>query len=233
VGAARTDTQNWGSMPGPCTDYAVVISMRNGSPSWWDYWNVNDAGHTTRHYGPVRVAVHQETGNSPQTWSPRDSFAYWSDGTSNQLVLGEKHLHISTLGQCERTDAGTNSTDGSVGGYQRHIRDCSYMGYGLARGYPAFQPIRRNASGTDSDPASWHVNPIRRPNEHGGDRCPDPNNAGHCHPSDIGFGSHHPGVCQFLIGDGAVRSFSVTTPARTLAMLGDTSDGNSVAIPTL
>jgi hypothetical protein len=49
---------------------------------------------------------------------------------------------------------------------------------------------------------------------------------------DFGFGSWHPGVCQFLIGDGAVRSISTTTPLDPiLAALGDASDGVSVSLP--
>ena len=45
------------------------------------------------------------------------------------------------------------------------------------------------------------------------------------------FGSYHPAVCNFLIGDGAVRAFPVTTPPRILACLGTVNDGNSVAMP--
>jgi hypothetical protein len=32
---------------------------------------------------------------------------------------------------------------------------------------------------------------------------------------DAGFGSWHPGICQFLLGDGSVFPISVTTPAGT------------------
>jgi hypothetical protein len=46
------------------------------------------------------------------------------------------------------------------------------------------------------------------------------------------FESFHPaGICQFLIGDGSVRAFSVTTPIRTLACLGTVNDGNVVQLP--
>jgi len=47
-----------------------------------------------------------------------------------------------------------------------------------------------------------------------------------------GFGSYHPGVCQFLIGDGAVKSFSDTTSMQNvLVPLANVSSGKSVAMP--
>jgi hypothetical protein len=45
------------------------------------------------------------------------------------------------------------------------------------------------------------------------------------------FGSWHTGICNFLIGDGSVRSVSITTPGKILAELART-DGNVVtALP--
>jgi prepilin-type processing-associated H-X9-DG protein len=41
------------------------------------------------------------------------------------------------------------------------------------------------------------------------------------------FGSKHPGVVNFLFGDGAVRGLSLTTPANILASLGTVNDGNA------
>ncbi len=45
------------------------------------------------------------------------------------------------------------------------------------------------------------------------------------------FGSYHPGVCQFVFGDGSVRAISVTTPLTTLRLLANISDGQ--IIPSL
>ena len=41
----------------------------------------------------------------------------------------------------------------------------------------------------------------------------------------IGFGSYHPGICQFVMGDGSVRSLSNGTAPNTLALLANISDG--------
>jgi type II secretory pathway pseudopilin PulG len=44
----------------------------------------------------------------------------------------------------------------------------------------------------------------------------------------VGFGSYHPGTCQFLLGDGGVRSLSAGTDPRILALLANIADGQPV-----
>ncbi|MBA4065747.1 MAG: prepilin-type cleavage/methylation domain-containing protein [Isosphaera sp.] len=39
------------------------------------------------------------------------------------------------------------------------------------------------------------------------------------------FGSYHPGICQFVFGDGAVRAISNTTPTTTLILMVNRDDG--------
>ena len=47
-----------------------------------------------------------------------------------------------------------------------------------------------------------------------------------------GFGSNHPGVCNFLIGDGSVHPFATTVDMATvLVPLGNAASGLSVSIP--
>ncbi len=45
------------------------------------------------------------------------------------------------------------------------------------------------------------------------------------------FGSFHPGVSQFLIGDGSVRAFPNTTTTTILDALSDVRDGKNVPLP--
>ena len=49
-------------------------------------------------------------------------------------------------------------------------------------------------------------------------------------PRDTGyrFGSYHPGVCNFVLGDGSVRSIAVSIDATTLNRLADRSDGQPI-----
>jgi prepilin-type N-terminal cleavage/methylation domain-containing protein len=42
------------------------------------------------------------------------------------------------------------------------------------------------------------------------------------------FGSYHPGVVQFVFGDGSVRALSVSLPGSTLALLANRADGQPI-----
>ncbi len=215
--ASGMNANGWSSSPGPFIDYAVVMSVRPSSGgSYHDYWNMNDEKSWNGHGGPIRVAIHAVSGDS-KSWQPRDNFAYLSDGTSNQFMIGEKYLAPDAVGKCERSHA-NNPGDG--GNFQRYISDCSYMGHGLARGYPMAQPIHRGDSPITGD---YDTNIIRSVNEFS-----EPTTY---HPNDVGFGSFHPGICQFVLGDGSVRGIPITTPARILAFLGQVDDGNPVSVP--
>ena len=48
---------------------------------------------------------------------------------------------------------------------------------------------------------------------------------------DTTVGSWHPGVCQIVTADGAVRVMSVAINQTTLTRLGDRRDGNMIEIP--
>src|SRR5439155_19894127 len=39
------------------------------------------------------------------------------------------------------------------------------------------------------------------------------------------FGSYHPGICQFVMGDGSVRALSNRTDPKVLALLANIADG--------
>ncbi len=45
------------------------------------------------------------------------------------------------------------------------------------------------------------------------------------------FGSYHPGICQFLFGDGSVRSIDNDIDANTLGYLANRDDGQAVTLP--
>ncbi|MDR0338176.1 MAG: DUF1559 domain-containing protein [Planctomycetaceae bacterium] len=47
----------------------------------------------------------------------------------------------------------------------------------------------------------------------------------------VAFGSYHSGVCNFVLGDGAVVAISVTTANHILYKLSHVNDGNTVTIP--
>ena len=138
------------------------------------------------------------------SWSVRDTFAFWSDGTSNQVLIGEKHVPANAMGL--ETDAGAVWDGGHLVYWPGHIG----MAWGRFIGRDFAVMARgpndpRVASGTyQGNGVDW---------------------------ADCGFGSSHPGICNFLVGDGSVHSFSITISPELLHQLACVSDGNAVAIP--
>ncbi|MDR0869892.1 MAG: DUF1559 domain-containing protein [Planctomycetaceae bacterium] len=224
--ASKTATATTGinGIFGTLSDYAIVQGRQTPHWSGWlqNQEPTDDApGNTdasakdsvTLSKSPFRCAIWQ--GNNPATWKPRDSFSRMADGTSNQIVVGEKRLFQATLFDC-RASAATNAE-------RSYFGDCSVLPggtwatYGNSRSFNAhFGPdINRDI-----------VENFTETGEH--------------------WGSSHPGICNFLLGDGSVRSVSVTTPTGSafsggnngtynadsvIAKLGNVADGNSVSLP--
>lgn len=232
-GVGAQDSGDWGVMPGPCTDYTIPVTNR--SAPILDYWfNCNNPAnnvHVNAHWGATRVAVHAITGDA-KTWQPRDTFAWIADGTSNQMILAEKHLHSSVIGECSRDEAGNTEPKGGTGNL--YLTDCSYFGYASSRLASTGATVRRRSGtnpvtgsgtwyGDDGNPANWYIAAIYRANDREGVNF---NNGGT--QAGSGFGSYHPGICQFLFADGSVHPLPITLPPRFLGILTDVSDGNSV-----
>ncbi|MDR1480374.1 MAG: DUF1559 domain-containing protein [Planctomycetaceae bacterium] len=184
-------------IPGPATDYAIPIIVEGSTTGYWEYWEATDTGPyraQSLYKGPFRTSRLMTAGDN-RTWAPRDTMAWWADGASNQILLGEKHVPRNRLGVCGNDNKG--------------FGDCSYIASWLShdRGWVVGSP-----------------RPLARgPNDYTAD-ADDP-------AYDYAFGSWHPGVCLFLIGDGSVHSLPVTTPASTLESLIYTSDGKVATLP--
>jgi hypothetical protein len=114
--------------------------------------------------------------------------AYWTDGTTNQIVIGKKHIPQNYLGNC------TNQSV-AVSGSSRKMIDCSYLDTSnWYRDWLAVKYIQ-----------FW--NPTQQRHE-----IVRNINFGETLNSDgYGFGSYHPGVCLFAFGDGSVVTRIVTT----------------------
>jgi hypothetical protein len=124
------------------------------------------------------------------SWKPRTSFQHTTDGLSNTLFVGEKHIYVSDL---NKGGSGGGSADGNI-----------YI----------------------SDQTGWYESHSVRQTDHanGLGRGPQDNRANRWHT----FGSWHPGICQFLLGDGSVRGISATIDLTTLSRLGDRRDGQTL-----
>ncbi|MDR2439519.1 MAG: DUF1559 domain-containing protein [Planctomycetaceae bacterium] len=212
-----------GSEPGAGThhDYAMPVFLIEASgPSgtvptygqWWE-WGANTESHheykqrPSLYCGPLRPGL-----INGSAWEIRETFAYWLDGTSNQFILGEKHIPSNRLGfyGSDRKYAGDNQwiiTNGNGGKVS------------LARGattnsYYSFKPIARYPEEFSEDTYGPGL----------GDAW---TNRNLCYQ----FGSYHSRICHFLLGDGSVRAVSVTCPTGTINALVRVNDGVVVALP--
>ncbi|GHT39627.1 hypothetical protein FACS189427_13670 [Planctomycetales bacterium] len=190
--------------PGPLGDYAIPIMSAN----YWFYHFSNttasDVGsHISSHWGPFRVArvSYRNPADASQwdyaKWEPMDTMAWWQDGTSNQFILGEKHIPQGRLGV---------SKCGSAGGVNAcFTADTTYIttgrwAAGAARSIKSnfYAFASTNDFAEDADSSGTGINCVNTNHSMG--------RSGH-----YGFGSWHPGVCQFCLGDGSVKAFANTT----------------------
>jgi hypothetical protein len=194
---------------GAYCDYAVPVYLKDYpgfSGAWWQYYDgreTSGAGHDrpSNYGGPLRVSLRAANNG----WLPRDSMSWFADGTSNQFVIGEKHIPTNRLGNC---------------GYEERNRsDCNFIAISgitrqsVARGWGRDSGARALAKGPQDYTAdTWG---------------PGPNNSS----GTYGFGSYHTGVCHFLMGDGSVQAIPVTTPRATINWFVRVDDGQVVALP--
>jgi len=226
-----------GNLRGPQSDYAMVVAFNqvytgSAGTSYWS-WHLNpsvgtvdDINHAIQNqFGPFRLAVvpvgdgsddaSSHTAFRYNSWKPRDTMAWWSDGTSNQLIVGEKFIPMRRLGPSHDPDDGRQ-------GIECYTADATYIMSGSWK-LGAARALQR---GVDAD-GPWGF-PLARPGEFEG----APNSYSGPSPQwDFGFGSSHPTICNFLLGDGSVRPIAVTTPDRLLAKLSNCSDGYPVTLP--
>ena len=211
---------------GPRISYAFVLSFNRRPVSTG--LELANSGHWARgerlwqsvdaFFGPFRIALHDEP-LKYATWGPRDTMAWWSDGSSNQILVGEKHLPPAVFGRCE---GGTLTPETTM-----YFGDCSYLVGG--EGYST--PVARLVRASTVEAAACDVNSDTDSNRPLA-RVDDESNTVVAW-NGARFGSAHPSVVNFLIGDGAVRPFFITTTSRVMAALGTVNDGNTVSVPGL
>jgi prepilin-type N-terminal cleavage/methylation domain-containing protein/prepilin-type processing-associated H-X9-DG protein len=130
------------------------------------------------------------------------SFAAITDGLSNTLLVGDKHVPLGKFGQVGTAGKGTNSAGGNdtanLGGYPPW--DCSiYDGtnFGCAC-RPAGLNFPFTTSIKDETATSWS------------------------------FGSWHVGYCMFAFCDGSVKAISLSIDPQTLEYLASINDGQVI-----
>jgi hypothetical protein len=136
----------------------------------------------------MRGPFRRSIGDTNQ-WRPRDSFARIIDGTSNQFFVGEKHISQVNLGLCNKSSETSLALSG----------DCSYLDR-----TPAMARATAHWNWDYASTPIWFALAI----------SPTDTPTTSAYQSE--FGSYHPGICQFLFGDGVVRGVSVATPVEPI-----------------
>jgi prepilin-type N-terminal cleavage/methylation domain-containing protein len=193
-------------MDGPLGDYSVVHSMlatqTANADNWWAHYDPCNAAHASNNEGAIRVARVEGCGVSGRpnaqdyiAAKPRDTFSRITDGLSNTLLVGEKHVRVTEL---QQWDANGSRQDGTY-----LYSDTNWREYQVAR------QIRLLLG--------------KGPNSFTGSETPSAN---------FGFGSWHPGICQFAVADGSVKSVSnnISQGAidSVLHLLGRCNDGKPI-----
>ena len=225
-GVATTDAPNapddYGA--GPLCDYAVVWCRADkayGDSSYGWFWQINYPNDPSR--VPFRFAgPHKDCMAAWDVgfeamgtdWVPRDTMSWWADGTTNQIIIGEKHIPSDFLG------GGSLSSDiPNCYGSPSTIRaasdiDGSYLTFYWPQVGHRFNVAR----------AVYYRGPTiaKGPRDYMG--------SNDAHVS-YGFGSSHSGVSHFAMGDGSIQSFGTTVTGDVLQALALVNDGVAVSIP--
>ena len=212
-----------GAHAGPQGDYGIVYSTptqkeggewggcAGGDFHCWVRIYPHVASIVAAHRGPLRDCIVNSDLHF-KNWSVRDQMSWWSDGTSNQIVVGEKHIPLGEVGRC------------NPGGGAHQTWDCSILC--AAESGDSGAHGRAIQQGVTSDGLPYHRQARRllRPQDHLPSQNPP------VPIIDSGFGSYHTSVCNFLVGDGSVHAFSITMDYAALAAWGDTKSGRSVSL---
>ncbi|MDO5553853.1 MAG: DUF1559 domain-containing protein [Planctomycetia bacterium] len=211
--------------PGPQGDYAMVCAMTDPDAFAWYFPNVKPH----LHRGPFRMSIvdaAEYNSVSKFTFSPRDTFAWIQDGLTNQFFIGEKHIPIGRVGQCTETAPSTGDLEAGIG-------DGSILTFGggawATGGARSLVYYEAAAVAVPAGTAGVLKLGLAMPRDLS--IAPEPRNPFNSPMRGYGFGSWHPGCCNFLMGDGSVRSVSVTTPPDILASLSLVNDGETVELP--
>ena len=221
---------NTDDMPinGPRGDYAAVCSKREPAwfpgHGWWDLAKINpdpEIDPVRTHTGPFRLPALTFSGTADGTgindgvnltWNTKHTMSLWADGTSNQIIFGEKFIPAWSLEQ--------NTQPQSTWDIQYMFGMWSWYNSGYARAAMLWEG------------SAYQPQPIARsPNDPGVPLNVHIENGDTWYGMSYGFGSSHPGTVNFAVGDGSIQAFSVTTSPRIVALLADVSDGNSVTLP--
>ena len=158
----------------------------------------------------------------------RSTWDYWPDNPRNRAT-GTFITALNQLGSPEDVqDCGGSNPDYRFLGYSGAI-DFGDIDDGtsntLFMGEKHVQPNQFGRAG-GSDTSVYNADNLERTSRFAG--VPHPLARSASESVNINFGSYHPGVCQFVMGDGSVQGIAVAIDLATLAFLANRHDGQIV-----
>ncbi|MGL4593128.1 MAG: DUF1559 domain-containing protein [Thermoguttaceae bacterium] len=212
----RTDTNTdvtsagGGGIFGMQGDYAIIQGGASQNWSGWMFnYSPNDVDEDEAH---KKVGLFQAGPFRSAVWeSPADATTWAPRDLMSCVIDGlSNQLFIGEkhIQQAYIDVCGT--TDMGATGREKQS-DCSILVSGFFSAFPMARSMNGNIAREATTPS--HIN--------------ESNLGGH-------WGSNHAGICNFLIGDGSVRSISVTIPTGNNSLfsyLGRVNDGTSASFP--
>lgn len=211
---------------GPQGDYAIAVGRLYTDWSGWmqdSQWVANYLETSASKWhgaefskSPFRAAAWPY--DVPESWAPRDSFAVMTDGTSNQIIVGEKFIARENVGICTAAP--------STGGLRPTTGDCSLLIHFNWGGLSGSRSFNARICNNMNHLATYEFHSETTANN-------------------VQWGGCHEAICNFLFADGSVKPIPVTIPtgglysgsslttlqSSILARLGVVDDGNSFIIP--
>ncbi|MDR2171065.1 MAG: DUF1559 domain-containing protein [Planctomycetaceae bacterium] len=213
--------------PGPLGDYAVPITAtvnRQESNVWNRYLGsavtcgIGTIGRKDSDLvNAIRAAVPRLESGNVTSWEPRDTIHWLQDGTSNTIIMGERHVPSAATGYCE---IHTTTANGN-----RWKRDCSYLGAYVSD---------NGTSGEKNDIFGFVV----AVNTDDSLEVIIPNDPtfgyginDHVPWHRYGFGSLHPSIFNVLMGDGSVQGITKSVNMNIIRQFSVVNDGAVVTLP--
>jgi hypothetical protein len=241
-GGSHYSKETTRSHSGPQTDYFITITCYRRAGS--DGVLQGEIGADIRllnnwmslepkpyHNGSFRSAEVTVSGSGVttqvQSYTPTDSFAWWQDGTSNQVIVCEKHIPKYMLGKCNTQNYAAGATQTT-----QWLLDCSYLSAFGGDGGVGRSDIAAHAWSnslmSENIPSSnsYLGRPIARSDSET--------------TTSIRFsmdltspvvGSAHSGSFNVLIGDGSVRGVTKNVNVNLLARMTIVNDGTAEQLP--